>query len=138
MAEKSYEEILRVLKNKIYSPVYFLHGEEPFYIERVSDYIETHVLDDMEKEFNQTILYGRETDPLSLLSIAKRYPMMANYSVVIVKEAQDMKYFSGRDKSDNDPLLNYILNPLCSTLLVFCYKYKTLDKRSKFYKALQS
>jgi DNA polymerase-3 subunit delta len=137
MAEKSYEEILKDIKNKIYNPVYFLHGEEAYYIDMLCSYIEEHVLDEMEKEFNQTVVYGRETDPLTLLSIAKRYPMMANYSVVIVKEAQDMKYFSGREKSEADPLLNYILSPLQSTLLVFCFKYKTLDKRSKLYKGLQ-
>src|SRR5687768_8578238 len=118
MPEKLIEEILRDLKNKIYSPVYFLHGEEAYYIDQVSDAIETAVLDEMEKEFNQTIIYGRDTEPLSLLSIAKRYPMMANHSVVIVKEAQDMKYFAGKDtKTDNDPLIHYLLHPLNSTLL---------------------
>jgi DNA polymerase III subunit delta len=138
MADKSYEEIVRDLKNKIYSPVYFLLGEEAYYIDQVSDYIEEHVLDAMEKEFNQTVIYGRETETLALLSITKRYPMMANYSVVIVKEAQDLKYFKREiGKSDQDPLLHYILNPLSSTVLVFCYKYGTIDKRTKFYKSLQ-
>ncbi len=148
MAEKSYEDILRDLKNKIYSPVYFLHGDEPYFIDKVSDFIETHVLDEMEKEFNQTVVYGRETEPLSLLSIVKRYPMMSNYAVVIVKEAQDMKYFARlgkskeeevkgeKSKNNADPLLHYIQNSLSSTVLVFCFKYKTLDKRSKFFKAL--
>lgn len=148
MPEKSFDDILRDLKNKIYNPVYFLHGEEPYFIDRVSSYIETHVLDEMEKEFNQTVIYGRETEPLSLMSVVKRYPMMSNHSVVIVKEAQDMKYFSRLGKSDDedkagkskgiaDSLLNYIQNPLSSTLLVFCFKYKSLDKRSKIYKSLE-
>jgi DNA polymerase III subunit delta len=136
MADKSYEDVLRDLKNKIYRPVYFFHGEESYYIDMLTDYIDQHVLEPSEKEFNQTVVYGRDTDTLSLLSIAKRYPMMSNYSVVIVREAHDMKYFSGKEKGDNDPLLNYVLNPLSSTLLVFCYKYKSLDKRSKLYKAL--
>ena len=94
MPEKSFEDILRDLKNKNYNPIYFLQGDEPYFIDKVSDFIETHVLDEMGKEFNQTVIYGRETEPLSLLSIVKRYPMMSDYSVVIIKEAQDMKYFS--------------------------------------------
>lgn len=138
MADKGFDEIIRDLKNKIYSPVYFLQGEEAYYIDQLSDYLEKNVLDEMEKEFNQTILYGRETETLALLSTAKRYPMMANYSVVIVKEAQDLKYFKKEiGKSDADPLLNYMLNPLTSTVLVFCFKYASVDKRTKFYKALQ-
>ncbi|MEP7264589.1 MAG: DNA polymerase III subunit delta [Bacteroidota bacterium] len=138
MADKGFDEIIRDLKNKIYSPIYFLQGEEAYYIDELSDYLEKNVLDEMEKEFNQTILYGRETETLALLSTAKRYPMMANYSVVIVKEAQDLKYFKKEmGKSDPDPLLNYMLNPSTSTVLVFCYKYDTVDKRTKFYKSLQ-
>ena len=135
MPEKKFDDILRDLKNKIYSPIYLLHGEEGYYIDEISNTIESSILDEMEKEFNQSVIYGRETEPLSLLSIAKRYPMMANHSVVIVKEAQDMKYFSGKEKDDNDPLLAYLLKPLGSTLLVFCHKYQKLDQRSKLYKA---
>jgi DNA polymerase III subunit delta len=138
MADKGFDEIIRDLKNKIYSPVYLLQGDEAYYIDQVSDYIEKNVLDEMEREFNQSVLYGRETETLSLLSTVKRYPMMANYSVVILKEAQDFKYFKKEmGKQDPDPMLNYILNPLTSTILVLCYKYGTLDKRTKFYKSLQ-
>ena len=122
----TFEQILNDLKNKIYYPVYFLAGEESYYIDEISDYIEDHVLTDVEKEFNQTVIYGRETDVLSIISNAKRYPMMANYQVVIVKEAQDIK--------DIDELLPYIENPLDSTLLVINYKYKKIDKRKSFYK----
>lgn len=139
MAAKSYEEIFRNLKNKIYSPVYLLHGDESYYIDRISDYIESSVLGDMEKEFNQTIVYGRESEPLSLISMAKRYPMMSNYQVVIVKEAQDMPYFKKKkesDKDDVDPWLSYFQNPLSSTLFVLCFKYKSFDKRTKLYKAI--
>ena len=139
MAAKSYEEIIRDLKNKIYSPVYLLHGEEPYYIDKISDNIESSVLDEMEKEFNQTIIYGRDAEPLSLISTAKRYPMMSNYQVVIVKEAQDMQYFKRKkedDKADADPLVNYFQKPLTSTLFVWCFKYKTFDKRTKLYKAI--
>lgn len=140
MAAKSYEEIFRNLKNKIYSPVYLLHGEEPFYIDRISDYIENVVLGDMEKEFNQTIVYGRDSEPLSLISMAKRYPMMSNYQVLIVKEAQDLPYFKKKkesDKEDGDPFLNYFHNPLSSTLFVLCFKYKSFDKRTKLYKTIE-
>lgn len=138
MADKGFDEILRDLKNKIYSPVYLLQGEEAYYIDQISDYIEKNVLDDMEKEFNQTVVYGRDTETPVLLSTAKRYPMMANYSVVIVKEAQDLRYWKKESgKIDPDPMLLYVNNPLSSTILVFCYKYDTLDKRTKFYKALQ-
>lgn len=122
----NFDQILSDLKNKIYYPVYFLAGEESYYIDEISDYIEEHVLTDVEKEFNQTVIYGRETDVLSIISNAKRYPMMANYQVVIVKEAQDIK--------DIDDLLPYIENPLDSTLLVINYKYKKIDKRKSFYK----
>jgi DNA polymerase-3 subunit delta len=81
-----FEQIISDLKNKIHYPVYFLAGEEPYYIDEISDYIEEHVLTDVEKEFNQTVIYGRETDVQQIISYAKRYPMMANYQVVIVKE----------------------------------------------------
>lgn len=122
------DQILNDLKNKIYHPVYFLAGEESYFIDTISDYIEEHVLDDTEKEFNQTVLYGRDTDVLSLISTAKRFPMMANYQVVIVKEAQDIKNI--------EELQPYLDNPLVSTLLVLNYKYKKIDKRKSFFKSL--
>lgn len=134
----SFEEIIKDLKNKLYHPVYFLHGDEPYYIDAISDYIENHVLNEMEREFNQTVIYGRDCDMLSVVSTAKRYPMMSNYQVVIVKEAQDVKNLIVKaDKEDDEhPLVNYLKHPQKSTLLVFCYKYKTLDKRTKIAKAL--
>lgn len=145
MASRSFEEVLRDLRNKIYAPVYLLTGDEPYFIDQVSDFIEANVLDEMEKEFNQTIVYGRDCDPLQLLSIAKRYPMMANYQVVVVREAQEMKALSGKEKEDEgkgkdkeekNPLADYFSNPLPSTVLVLCMKYKSPDKRTKLYKAL--
>ena len=136
----TYEEIIRDLKNKIYHPVYFLHGDEPYYIDMISDFIENNVLNEMEKEFNQTVIYGRDCDMLSVISTAKRYPMMANYQVVIVKEAQDIKNLiskAGKEEDDDEhPLISYLKHPQKSTVLVFCYKYKTLDKRTKIAKAL--
>ena len=144
MASKSFDEVLRDLRNKIYSPVYLLTGDEPYFIDRISDTIEKSVLDDNEKEFNQSILYGRECDPLQLVSTVKRYPMMANYQVVIVREAQEMKSLTGKSRDDGsddgkdekNPLVNYFLNPLSSTVLVLCMKYKSPDKRTKLYKAI--
>lgn len=146
MAAQTFEAILKELKNKVYHPIYFLHGEEPYYIDQLSEYIETQVLSDMEKEFNQTILYGRDVDLVTIIGNAKRYPMMANYQVVIIREAQDVKDLFKKKKSDDDDddgdddkdlLLNYLKNPQKSTLLVFCYKYKKLDKRTKASKFLE-
>jgi DNA polymerase-3 subunit delta len=123
-----YEEVIRDLKNKVYHPIYFLMGEESYHIDQISDYISTHVLNDMEKEFNQTIVYGRDTNMMDVISVAKRFPMMSNHQVVIVKEAQHLKKI--------EDLLPYVENPLSSTLLVFCYKYKKLDKRKAITKAI--
>ena len=110
----------------MYAPVYFLSGEETYYIDLICESIEKNVLSDSEKEFNQTILYGKDTDVLSVISYAKRYPMMSNYQVVIVKEAQDIRDLLGRDRKGEKkeeeklPLLDYVMNPQKSTLLVFC------------------
>lgn len=128
MKEKAWRDIFEDIKKKIYAPVYFLMGEEPFFIDVIADQIEMRVLDDMEKEFNFSVLYGREVDVPAVVSTAKRFPMMANHQVVIVKEAQNMK--------DIESLESYIKNPLKSTLLVICYKYKTIDKRKSLYKTL--
>jgi DNA polymerase-3 subunit delta len=150
MAAATFETILRDLKNKVYRPVYFLFGPEPYYIDVISNYIENHVLDETEKEFNQSILYGRDVDLLTVVSTAKRFPMMSNFQVVIVKEAQDLKELGKKKdeeegviespvpapkkkakEEEGDPLTRYLESPLKSTILVFCYKYKSLDRRSK-------
>jgi DNA polymerase-3 subunit delta len=131
-------DIIKDLKNRKYKPIYLLHGEEPYYIDLVSDYIEQNLLSDAEKGFNQTILYGKDTDVMTAINAAKRYPMMSDYQVVLVKEAQDMKW--GRDDDDKksiNPILSYLENPLQSTILVFCYKYGKFDKRKKTYKAIE-
>ena len=131
-------EIIKDLKSRKFKPLYLLQGEEPYYIDQVSDYIEHHVLSDAEKGFNQTILYGKDTDVMTAINASKRYPMMADYQVVMVKEAQDMKWGSDSDdKKSINPLLNYLENPLSSTILVFCYKYGKFDKRKKTYKAIE-
>jgi DNA polymerase-3 subunit delta len=131
------DEILKDLKNRKYKPLYLLHGEEPYFIDQVSNFVEHKLLPDAEKGFNQTVLYGKDTEIMTVLNAAKRYPMMAEYQVVLVKEAQDMKW--GRDDDDKktiNPLLNYLESPLPSTILVFCYKYGKFDKRKKTYKAI--
>ena len=84
--ETTYEEIVRNIKNKVYSPIYFLMGEEDYYIDRIADYIMDSVLNETEKEFNQTVLYGADTDIATIINGAKRYPMMSKYQVLVVKE----------------------------------------------------
>ncbi|HEX8575509.1 MAG TPA: DNA polymerase III subunit delta [Flavobacterium sp.] len=108
-------------------PIYFLMGEEPYYIDKLSDFIEQNVLSEDEKGFNQTVLYGRDVTIEDIISTAKRYPMMAERQVVIVKEAQELI-------RTIDKLESYAENPMPSTVLVLCYKYKTLDKRKKLIK----
>lgn len=110
-------------------PIYFLMGEEPYYIDKLSDFIEENVLAEDEKGFNQTVLYGRDVTIEDIIGTAKRYPMMAERQVVIVKEAQDLS-------KTIDKLESYAENPMLSTVLVICYKYKTLDKRKKVTKEL--
>lgn len=124
-----HNDILKDLKNKVYHPIYFLSGEEPFYIDLISNFIEKNVLDEAEKEFNQQIIYGKDTDISTVIGAAKRYPMMANHNVVIVKEAQHLV-------KQIDQLDSYLDNPTKSTILVFCYKYKTLDGRKGITKKL--
>ncbi len=117
-------KIVNDIKNGTIKPIYFLMGEEPYYIDKLADFIEQNVLTEEEKGFNQTVLYGRDVSMEDIISTCKRYPMMADRQVVIVKEAQDLT-------KTIDKLESYADNPMPSTVLVFCYKYKTLDKRKK-------
>ncbi len=126
------DEVLKIvndIKAGNIKPIYFLMGEESYYIDKLSDYIEEKVLSEDEKGFNQTVLYGRDVTVEDIVSTAKRYPMMAERQVVIVKEAQDLS-------RTIDKIESYAENPMPSTVLVFCYKYKTLDKRKKVTKLL--
>lgn len=126
------DEVIKIvndIKSGNIKPIYFLMGEEPYYIDKLSDYIEEKVLSEEEKGFNQTVLYGRDVSMEDIISTAKRYPMMAERQVVIVKEAQDLI-------RTIDKLESYAENPMATTVLVFCYKYKTLDKRKKLTKLL--
>ncbi len=121
--ETTYEDIVRNVKNRIYAPVYFLMGEEDYYIDRIADYILDTVLTDAEKEFNQTVLFGTDTDIATVINAARRYPMMSEHQVVVVKEAQGLKNLEN--------LTFYLQKPLLSTILVFCYKHGALDRRKK-------
>jgi DNA polymerase-3 subunit delta len=126
----TYEEIMSDLRNRIFRPVYFLAGEEPYYIDLIADYIEDKVLPESEKSFNQMVFYADDTNIASIIDIARRFPMMASHQVVIIKEAQSLKKI--------DDLVFYLEKPLASTILVFSYKYKALDKRTKLFKTLES
>jgi len=125
-----FEGIMSDLKNRIYKPVYFLAGEEPYYIDLITDYIEEKVLPEDEKAFNQMVLYGEDTTIQSVIETSRRFPMMSNHQVIIVKEAQTIKKI--------DDLIYYLEKPLLSTILVLNYKYKVLDKRTKLYKLIES
>ncbi|HKO77080.1 MAG TPA: DNA polymerase III subunit delta [Flavobacterium sp.] len=122
-------KIVNDIKGGNIKPIYFLMGEEPYYIDKLSEYIEANVLTEEEKGFNQTVLYGRDVSIEDVVSTAKRYPMMADRQVVIIKEAQELS-------RTIDKIESYVENPMPSTVLVFCYKYKTLDKRKKVTKLL--
>ena len=91
MPEQKFEEILKDLKNKIYHPIYLLAGEEAFFIDELTNYIDENILNSMEKEFNQTVVYGLDSNVYDLISMARRFPMMANHQVLIVREAQLLK-----------------------------------------------
>ncbi|GAB1309390.1 DNA polymerase III subunit delta [Urechidicola sp. KH5] len=123
------KQITTDIKNGNIKPIYFLMGEEPYYIDKIADFIENSVLTEAEKGFNQMVMYGRDTTIDEIVSNAKRFPMMAERQVIIVKEAQDLY-------KTIDQLESYAAQPTPSTVLVFCYKYKTLDKRKKVTKTI--
>lgn len=124
-----FEEIISSLKKKDFRPIYFLMGDESYFIDKITDYISKNILSETEKGFNQSILYGKDTTVEQIISIAKQFPIMGEKSIVIVKEAQHLKKIEG--------LESYLNNPVASTLLVICYKNKTLDKRKKITKELK-
>ena len=121
--------IVSDIKNGTIKPIYFLMGDEPYYIDKISNFIEDTVLDEAEKGFNQQVMYGRDASIEDIISSAKRYPMMAERQVLIVKEAQDLS-------RNIEKLVSYAENPQPTTVLVLNYKYKKLDKRKKLYKAI--
>ncbi len=122
-------QIVQAIKRGEVKPIYFLMGEEPYYIDKIAGFIEASLLSEEEKGFNQMVLYGRDASIDEIISNAKRYPMMAERQVVIIKEAQDLS-------RSIDKLEPYAENPQATTTLVFCYKYKKIDKRKKLYKLI--
>lgn len=126
----TFEQIVKDIKNRNFSPIYFLTGEEPYYIDQIASLIEDTVLTEEEKAFNQLVVYGKDTEFKAIVDDARQFPMMAAYRVVIVRESQEMK--------DIQSLEKYIVNPSPSTILVICYKYKKMDKRTAFAKTLAS
>ncbi|RZK29065.1 MAG: DNA polymerase III subunit delta [Hymenobacter sp.] len=134
MANVTSEEILKQLAQRQFQPVYFLQGDEPYFIDAVADALEAAVLPESERSFNQVVLYGKDTDVAGILGQAKRFPMMSAHTVVFVKEAQAV---ADLESEKTWPFLEaYLKNPLASTVLVFCYKHKTLDSRKKLGKLL--
>lgn len=123
------QSILNEIKAGDIRPLYFLMGEEAFFIDQISTFIETSVLDETQRGFDQTTIYGKDTSIDAIVSSAKRFPMLAERQVIVVKEAQNLS----RTIED---LLTYVKNPQLTTTLVICYKYKSIDKRKALYKAL--
>ncbi|HRY33182.1 MAG TPA: DNA polymerase III subunit delta [Bacteroidales bacterium] len=130
MSVAEFQKVAADIGRKKFAPLYFLTGDEPYYIDQLSDLIENSVLIPDERAFNQSVVYGADVTVPDLISMARRYPAFAAYQVVIVREAQQI---------DNiETLVKYAENPVPTTVLVLCYKYQKLDKRTTFAKHLQS
>ena len=130
MALDDVKNIISDIAQGSVAPIYFLMGEEPYYIDGISTYLEKNLLTEEERGFNQVVFYGKDVTMEDIISQAKRYPMMAERQVVIVKEAQDLS-------RTIDQLESYVKDPQPTTVLVFCYKYKKLDARKSFTKELK-
>ena len=124
------KQLVADIKDGNIKPIYLLMGEEPYYIDKISDFIEDNVLEDADKGFNQVVLYGADITVDDIIANAKRFPMMAERQVVIIKEAQELS-------RTIDKLSKYAENPQPSTVLVINYKYKKLDKRKALYKTIK-
>jgi DNA polymerase-3 subunit delta len=133
MAAKA-ADILKDLKKGQYAPVYFLQGEETFFIDQLSDYIEKHAIDEASKGFNQVVMYGKDVNVVDILNNARRFPMMSDRQLVLVKEAQNI--YDLQKEQGQTLLTQYLEKPVASTILVFCHKNKSLDKRKSLYKCL--
>jgi DNA polymerase-3 subunit delta len=127
-AETDFNKLMTSLKARQYAPVYYLFGEEHYFIDEISSFIEANILSEGEKGFNQMVMYGKETDVRTIVSNARRFPMMAPFQVIIVKEAQSLR--------ELDEFEAYFDKPVPTTILVICNKSAKLDKRTRFYKAL--
>ena len=124
----NYKEIISSIANKDLQPVYFLMGDEPYYIDKLADLFSKNILSAEEQEFNQVVLYGKDIETAQIIAEAKQFPFGSEKRVVIIREAQHLK--------DIDLLDSYLDNVQPSTLLVICYKGKSVDKRKKFGKTL--
>ncbi len=131
---KDLELLVKNIKNKELLPIYFFHGQEPYFIDVAVQALENEVLSEEEKAFGMTVLYGKETDISTVLSYASQIPMMGDYNLIIIKEAQDLKF----DEKSLDLLSRYTQNPLPTTILVFAYKHGKMDERRKFMQTLKS
>ena len=119
--ELTYEGICQDIRSKKFAPVYVLMGDEPFFIDQITDLLLENVLDESERDFNQVMLYGADIDAVTIINAARRFPMMSKYQLIVVREAQLVR--------DIEVLASYVKKPLMSTVLVLNYKYKTLDRR---------
>lgn len=126
----TYQEIGAEIKKGVFRPIYFLCGDESYFIDKVSNHLEKVVVDEASRDFNLHIMYGRDVDAGMIVNAAKRFPMMSDKQLVVVKEAQNIKKL--------DDLISYIENPLASTVLVITYKHKALDKRTAIYKKIKA
>lgn len=124
----SFDAIQDNLRKGIFAPIYLLMGDEPYYIDAIADYVQNNLLDESERDFNQTVFYGKDSVALTIIHECMQYPVFALHRVVIVREAQELKEIAKFEE--------YAQHPVPSTILVICYKYKLVDKRGKFYKAI--
>lgn len=124
--------VLSDIKKRKFSPVYLLHGDESYFIDQITDALEEHVLNDAQKGFDETILYGKDTSIINVVNAAKRYPMMSDHQLIMIKEAQELKW-----KAEEEALLKYLENLTPTTILVLAYKHGKFDKRKKIYKAFE-
>jgi DNA polymerase-3 subunit delta len=124
MPTLSHEDLFKALKKGEFAPVYLLHGEESFYVDKIGEYIENHALTESERSFNQTVLYGKDVDSQTVIDNARRYPVMAARQLVVIREAQSMK--------DIEQLEKYVSQPASSTILVLCYKHAKYDARKNW------
>jgi len=145
MPQKSFEELISDIRQKNFSPVYFLQGDEAYFIDRLAAELEAHVLQEFERDFNQTICYGKDTSLQTIINTCKRFPMMAERQLVLVREAQDIKEIEklisvtiNGKATEVYALEEYIKKPTESTVLVICYKYKKLDGRNRLSKFIAS
>lgn len=129
--EIGYEELFKTLKAGNFPPILFMQGEEPFYLDNLANWLEKHALPEEQQGFNQSVLYGRDVNAGAIINASRRFPMMFTHQLVLIKEAQNIT------EKELENLIPYFSKPLNSTILVFCYKGKSLDKRKKVYKALE-